>query len=408
MVTDFKNIRSFLSCFFIAMGLLPVISLQAADPYEAQRDYLTREYVEKEGITNKRVLEAIRQTPRHLFVPASVREQAYTDQALSIGHGQTISPPFIVAYMTEVLDPQPTDKVLEIGTGSGYQAAVLSPLVKDVYSIEIVEPLGRRAASTLQRLRYKNVHTRIGDGFQGWSEHAPFDKIIVTCSPESIPNPLIEQLREGGKMIIPLGERYQQVFYLLEKVDGKLVSQPLQPTLFVPMTGLSEEKRRVLPNPAKPELINGSFELDENGDGFMDGFHYQRRLTRMKGDAPDGDYYVEIESSTPGEIAQMLQGFAIDGREVKSLRVALDIKLDDWIPGKTFYQRPGMIIHYYDQDRRPLGSDTIGIWPVSENWKRIEHRVSVPGKAREAIVQIGLNGAVGKVALDDIVLQPGP
>src|SRR5581483_9449123 len=149
------------------------------------------------------------------------------------GDKQTISPPYIVAYMTELLDPQPDDKVLEIGTGSGYQAAVLSPLVKEVYTIEIVESLGKAAAKRLKDLKYKNVFCKVGDGYLGWPEHAPFDKIIVTCSPENVPKPLVEQLKDGGKMIIPLGERYQQVFHLFEKQNGELKATRLGNTLFV-------------------------------------------------------------------------------------------------------------------------------------------------------------------------------
>lgn len=380
--------------------------VSAADPFERERAYLVKEYVEKEGITNERVLDAIRETPRHLFVPPSSRAAAYTDQALAIGHGQTISPPFVVAYMTEMLEPQPTDRVLEIGTGSGYQAAVLSPLVKDVYSIEIVEPLGKRAARTLRQLRYRNVHTRIGDGFAGWPEEAPFDKIIVTCSPESVPQPLISQLREGGKMIIPLGERYQQIFYLLEKKDGKLISQQLQPTLFVPMTGQSEDKRRVKPDPSQPTLVNGSFEFDENDDDFIDGYHYQRRLTRIEGDAPDGRWYVEFENDQAGQISHMLQGFAIDGQTVRKLHVSIDVLLEEILPGRNRYQRPGLVIHYYDETRKPLGSDRVGDWQTSPNWQRIDTTANVPAEAKEAIIQFGLNGAPGKVAIDDVVIRP--
>jgi protein-L-isoaspartate(D-aspartate) O-methyltransferase len=161
--------------------------------------------------------------------------------ALPIGEKQTISGPFVVAYMTERLEPRPTDRVLEIGTGSGYQAAVLSPLVKTVYSIEINKPLGEKAARILTRLGYRNVVTKIGDGFQGWPEHAPFDKIIVTCSPEEIPKPLVEQLAEGGRMVIPVGERYDQMLVLLTKRDGEMVRESLVPSLFVPMTGAAEE-----------------------------------------------------------------------------------------------------------------------------------------------------------------------
>lgn len=395
-------------------GLLSVVLLNAvlsdnrifaADPYEQKRLYLVKEYVEKEGITNQQVLKSMRQTPRHMFVPASKRPQAYSDQALSIGHNQTISPPFIVAYMTQILDPQPEDKVLEIGTGSGYQAAVLSPLVKDVYTIEIVEPLGKRAKATLKRLHYDNVHPKIGDGFKGWPEHAPFDKIIVTCSPENVPRPLIEQLKEGGRMIIPLGERYQQVFYLYEKKQGKLEIVKLEPTLFVPMTGISEEHRKVKPNPENPKIINGSFEEDENDDGMVDGWHYQRRVTRIKQDAPDGDYFMQFENDQPGKTSQMVQGLAIDGRKVQALSISVDVKLTDWKQGRRDFERPGFVIYYYDQNRRPLASQRIGQWTRSDNWKHLNHQVAVPFKAREAIVQIGLNGASGKVAVDKVSLR---
>ncbi|MCH5375348.1 MAG: protein-L-isoaspartate(D-aspartate) O-methyltransferase, partial [Planctomycetes bacterium] len=173
------------------LGLVPV-SLGQDDPrWIEARERMVREEVVEAGVTDPRVCDAMRQTPRHLFVPASSRRLAYYDMALPIGGGQTISPPFIVAMMTQALEPRPQDKVLEIGTGSGYQAAVLSPLVADVYSIEIVPSLGRSARRVLQQLKYENVHTKIGDGFQGWAEHAPFDKIIVTCSPEKIPPPLV-------------------------------------------------------------------------------------------------------------------------------------------------------------------------------------------------------------------------
>ncbi|MCL4161485.1 UNVERIFIED_CONTAM: hypothetical protein GTU68_041523, partial [Idotea baltica] len=154
------------------------------------RERLVRERIETAGVTDSRILSAIRNTLRHEFVPKVDRKRSYFDMALPIGSSQTISSPFIVALMTEALDPQPSDKVLEIGTGSGYQAAVLSPLVEHVYSIEIVPELGETAEATLKRLDYQNVSTRVGDGFLGWPDAAPFDKIIVTCSPESVPQPL--------------------------------------------------------------------------------------------------------------------------------------------------------------------------------------------------------------------------
>jgi len=246
---------------FVTLLLLPFLArAQTESQFEQSRLRMVQEVVAGAGVKDPRVLRAMRATPRHEFVATNLRKQAYYDMALPIGFQQTISSPFIVAYMTESLDPQPTDKVLEIGTGSGYQAAVLSPLVKEVYSIEIVEGLGRKAERTLKHLKYTNVFTKVGDGFKGWGEHAPFDKIIVTCSPEGPPQPLIDQLAEGGLMVIPAGERYQQTLYLMRKKDGKLEKEALRPTLFVPMTGTAEELRHVKPDPANPQAANGNFE----------------------------------------------------------------------------------------------------------------------------------------------------
>ncbi|MGH7195001.1 MAG: protein-L-isoaspartate(D-aspartate) O-methyltransferase, partial [Candidatus Saccharimonadales bacterium] len=222
---------------------------QGRQTMERARQQLVDEEIVGGGIQNPRVSEAMRNTPRHEFVPLAERKYAYFDMALPIGEAQTISAPFFVAYMTEQLDPLPEDKVLEIGTGSGFQAAVLSPLVKDVYTIEIKKPLGERAARALKRLKYENVHTRIGDGYAGWPDAAPFDKIIVTCSPEKPPQALIDQLKEGGRMLIPLGERYQQTLYMLKKIDGKLQREELLPIIFVPMTGTAEDERVVKPDP---------------------------------------------------------------------------------------------------------------------------------------------------------------
>ena len=240
------------------------------------------------GVKDPRVIQAMRDTPRHEFVPKKWMNRAYFDMSLPIGERQTITSPMLVAYMTEQLEPQPEDRVLEIGTGSGYQAAVLSPLVKEVYTIEIVESLGKHAEQTLKRLKYANVSVKIGDGYLGWPENAPFDKIIVTCSPEKVPQPLIDQLREGGRMIIPVGERYQQVLHLLKKEDGKLVNEALRPTLFVPMTGKAEEGREVQPDPLHPKLVNSGFEeVLEGGDPV--GWYYARQMKVVTAtDAPEG------------------------------------------------------------------------------------------------------------------------
>jgi len=196
------------------------------------------------GIRDTAVLKAMAAVPRHEFVPEELRPYAYDDRPLPIGYAQTISQPYVVAFMTEKLQPKSTDRVLEIGTGSGYQAAVLSLLAREVYSIEIIEPLARRAASDLTRLGYDNVKLRYGDGYQGWPEAAPFDVIIVTCAPDHVPKPLIDQLRDGGRMIIPVGERGEQMLYLLKKHGSTLQREAVLPVRFVPMTGVADERFR--------------------------------------------------------------------------------------------------------------------------------------------------------------------
>jgi protein-L-isoaspartate(D-aspartate) O-methyltransferase len=193
-------------------------------------------------ITNARVLAVMEKVPRHEFVPEQYRNRAYEDGPLPIGYDQTISQPYIVAFMTEQLDPKPTDRVLEIGTGSGYQAAVLAQLVAEVYTIEIIEPLARRAETDLKRLGYTNIHVRAGDGYQGWPEAAPFDAIIVTCAPEKVPPPLVEQLRDGGRMIIPVGPMGDQELVLLRKQGEQLEKHAVLPVRFVPMTGKTRQE----------------------------------------------------------------------------------------------------------------------------------------------------------------------
>jgi protein-L-isoaspartate(D-aspartate) O-methyltransferase len=202
------------------------------------------------SITNARVLRAMGKVPRHEFVPEPLRALAYQDCPLSIGNGQTISQPYIVAFMTEQLEPKPADRVLEVGTGSGYQAAVLAELVAKVYTVEIIEDLARRAAGDLQRLGYTNVQVRAGDGYKGWPEAAPFDAVIVTCAPEKVPQPLIEQLRDGGRMIIPVGPAWSQELVLLRKNGDKLERRAVLPVRFVPMTG---QAQRAEPEGTKPK-----------------------------------------------------------------------------------------------------------------------------------------------------------
>lgn len=379
---------------------------QSRTPTDAARNNMVDEEIVAAGVKNPRVIEAMRNTPRHEFVPLGQRKNAYFDMALPIGKGQTISPPFVVAYMTEAVDPRPTDKVLEIGTGSGYQAAVLSKLVKEVYTIEIVAKLGRNAAKVLDKLRYNNVHVKVGDGYQGWPEHAPFDKIIVTCSPEKVPPALVEQLREGGRMVIPVGERYQQTLFLLKKEDGKMVSEALQATLFVPMTGRAEARRQVLPDPTRPAIENGGFENVAGDPASPTGWHYQRQLKIIDGSAaPEGERYATFANTLPGCNSHALQGFGADGRKVRQLELSVRVRGRDIRPGQTARQLPEVAISFYDENRATVGVAGLGPWRGTFNWRTESKRIAVPPRAREAIVRIGLLGATGEISFDAIELR---
>ncbi len=228
----------------VTLVLLLVTIVQAAgtNDFAAARRRMVQEQLAGPGrdLTNDRVLAVMGKIPRHEFVPEPQRPLAYEDRALPIGYGQTISQPYIVGLMTEQLVPQPADRILEIGTGSGYQAAVLSGLVREVYTLEIVEPLAKRAIADLKRLGITNVLVRLGDGYQGWPEAAPFDAIIVTCAPDNVPQPLIKQLQDGGRMIIPVGPLNDQELVLLRKQGGQLVKTTVLPVRFVPMTGQAQ------------------------------------------------------------------------------------------------------------------------------------------------------------------------
>lgn len=205
------------------------------DEYVLLRKEMVEQQMVERGIKDKDILEVFMAVPRHLFVPEEYIDKAYHDCPLPIGYSQTISQPYIVAYMTEILEPDKNMKVLEIGTGSGYQAAILSLLCKEVYTIEIIDSLAVRANKMFSFLGYNNIKVKIGDGYKGWKEHAPFDAIIVTCAPTNIPEPLLEQLAEDGKMIIPAGVEYNQKLYLIEKVNGEIEQTETLPVRFVPM-----------------------------------------------------------------------------------------------------------------------------------------------------------------------------
>ncbi|GAB5403414.1 MAG: protein-L-isoaspartate(D-aspartate) O-methyltransferase [Aureliella sp.] len=373
--------------------------------YEAAREKLIQDVLIPGGV-KPRVVEAIRQTPRHEFVPRAVRLDSYADSALPIGASQTISSPYIVSIMTQELDVKATHKVLEIGTGSGFQAAVLSPLAKEVYSIEIVPELGRTAARVLQRLGYTNVFTKIGDGFLGWQEHAPFDRIIVTCSPEDVPKPLIDQLVEGGLIIVPVGERYQQTLYLMRKTDGKLEREALRPTLFVPMTGTAEDNRKVLPDPARPRMYNGDFEQPLAENGYVPGWYYQRSLT-LKETSGDNDSkrFARFENDTRGRPAHLLQGLALDGRVVRKIRLSARMNFQDVRVGLDASEQPSVMLRFYDSNRGLLGTQFIRPRRGRTGWQSIGREFRVPTGSREAIVSIGLFGATGTADFDDISIE---
>ena len=219
-----------------ALALLAACSSPRSGGTESDRTALV-EQLRREGIRDERVLDAIAAVPRHEFVPPAEQHLAYANRALPIAGGQTISQPFVVAAMTEALELSGAEKVLEVGTGSGYQAAVLAKLAKEVYSIEIDAELAARANSLLRHLGYANVHTRAGDGFYGWPSEAPFDAVIVTAASPRMPERLVEQLREGGRIVVPVGEQDGQTLVLGRKVGGELVEERMLPVVFVPMTG---------------------------------------------------------------------------------------------------------------------------------------------------------------------------
>jgi protein-L-isoaspartate(D-aspartate) O-methyltransferase len=224
-------------------AIIACTALTAADEevFMFAREKMVKEQIARRGVTDERVLEAIRTVKRHLFVLEKLKDSAYADRPLPIGYSQTISQPYIVAFMTQAAQLGPDDRVLEIGTGSGYQAAVLAEIVKEVYTIEIVEPLAESARLLLESMGYQNIKVKYGDGYKGWQEHAPFDAIVVTAAPAQIPMELVNQLKEGGRMVVPVGEFYQKL-YLITKTETGFDKKALLPVRFVPMVHSTENE----------------------------------------------------------------------------------------------------------------------------------------------------------------------
>ncbi len=394
---------------FVLFPMNHGVQAQSPAVFEKARKKMVQESIVDAGVKDERVVRAMLATPRHEFVDPELRGKAYLDMALPIGEQQTISSPLIVAYMTQSVDPQPTDKVLEIGTGSGFQAAVLSPIVKAVYTIEIVESLGKKAERTLKRLKYHNVFVRVGDGFQGWPEHAPFDKIVVTCSPEKVPPALVGQLREGGLMVIPVGERYQQTLYLFRKREGKLESESLLPTLFVPMTGQAESRRKVQPDPLHPKATNGDFEQPADEKGFISGWYYQKQAFWETHDkAPMGPHVATFRNQERGQSAHALQGFAIDGRAIVEVELSGWIRAENIVPMARVDESPAVAITLYDDQRKELGAWWLGPFKGTFDWKHETAKIQLPPQTREGILRIGLFGSTGEVSFDGIELKSTP
>jgi len=219
-----------------AAAVVHSFSSQQASEFDHLRNRMVERQIRLRGVKDEHVLNAMRKVPRHQFVPRSSIDEAYEDHPVPIGYGQTISQPYIVAYMTELVEVSDRSKVLEVGTGSAYQAAILAEIVDSVFTIEIIEPLGEAAKMRLQSLGFENVSVKIADGYHGWKEHAPYDAIVVTAAAEHIPPPLIEQLKDGGRMVIPVGHPFLvQTLMLVEKQNGKITSRSLLPVRFVPL-----------------------------------------------------------------------------------------------------------------------------------------------------------------------------
>ncbi|MFP4249892.1 MAG: protein-L-isoaspartate(D-aspartate) O-methyltransferase [Armatimonadota bacterium] len=242
-MTSKRRLIPIAALFGVLVGLMALPAFAQDEDYEARREAMVDTLVAEGIISDARVIEAMKKVPRHEFVPRGQMGSAYEDSPLPIGEGQTITAPSVVGMMTEALQPQETHRVLEIGTGSGYQAAVLAEVVRHVYTIEIVEALATSARSRLEDLDYTNVTVRHGDGYEGWPEHAPFDRIIVTAAPEEIPPALLDQLKDGGLMVIPIAEDgWAQKLYLVEKNGDQIEKTELADVIFVPMTGGDEEQ----------------------------------------------------------------------------------------------------------------------------------------------------------------------
>ncbi len=373
---------------------------------EARRRMVNEE-ISAQGIENERLLTAMREVPREQFLPLSKRNLAYLNVAVTYGDGHIILPPLVTAHLIEQVDPQKNDKVLVIGSGSGYSTALLSRMCREVDAVEIDPVVAKSAEETLARLKYTNVRMRIGDGFEGWKEHAPYQRIIVECSPENVPQPLVDQLAEGGMLLVPVGDEFDQTMHLCKKENGKLSTLSLWPTLLLPMKGKAEELRSQSDKPRDPTLLNSGFEelVPQTKDVPAAWVYVRQGRAIADRSCPEGNNSMSFTNVTPGVVATAIQAFPVDGKKISELGIACKVWGMDIRPGQTRQQLPRVEVRFFDEKRRLVGGDWMGGWNMSFTWIKKDHVFAVPRLAKFAVIRIGLGGATGEIKFDDFKLE---
>lgn len=398
---------------FLATAALCFVAPQPAAAQSGMRELLearrimVNEEIAAQGIENQKLLEAMREVPRELFIPLHKRDLAYLNVAITYGDGNVILPPLVTAHLIEKLDPQKNDKVLVIGAGSGYSTALISRMSREVYAVEIDRAVATTAEETLRSLKYTNVKLRVGDGFEGWKEHAPYQRIIVECSPDSVPRPLVDQLAEEGTLLVPTGSEFDQTMYLCKKVNGELTTLSLWPTLLVPMKGKAEELRSHSGLLRTPSILNGGFEeIVPSTKDVPTNWAYVRQGNVVEDSScPEGSHALSFVNVTRGVAATAIQAFPVDGKNVSELTLACKIWGKDIRPGQNRQQLPRMEVRFYDEKLRYVGGDWMGGWNMTFSWVKKDHVFNVPRPAKFAVLRIGLGGATGEIRFDDIRLE---
>ena len=407
--------RAFTLLALLSIYIVPLL-LVSPQPAAAQsgmrelleaRRLMVQEEIAAQGIENERLLEAMREVPREQFIPLYKRNLAYLNLAVTYGDGQVILPPLVTAHLIEQLDPQKNDKVLVIGAGSGYSSALLSRMCREVYAVEIDRNVAATAEETLNRLKYTNVKLRVGDGFEGWQEHAPYQRIIVECSPDSVPKPLVEQLAEGGVLLVPVGTEFDQTMHLCKKVNGELTTVSLWPTLLLPMKGKAEEFRSQSEKLRTPSILNGGFEeiVPKTTDVPASWAYVRQGRVITDSTCPEGKYSLSFINVTPVVAATALQAFPVDGKSISELTLACKIWGKEIRPGQNRQELPRVEVRFFDEKRRFVGGEWMGGWNMTFNWLPKEHVFSVPRTAKFALLRIGLGGATGEIRFDDFRLE---